>query len=280
VRGDEHLRIRPKKALGQNFLVDRNVLDRIARLVERGPDARILEVGPGRGALTRLLAEKGARVVAVEFDRQLVPLLVSEFAANASVEIVEADILAVDLPALLLERHAGTWQAAANLPYNISTPVLFLFLEKRRHFSRLVLMLQKEVGERLVASPATKEYGVLSVLFRLHFDISREITVKPGSFRPVPKVDSVVLRFLPLAEPRVDVGDEEFFRRVVKAAFGQRRKTLWNCLKALDLGCAEGALMQTLAGCGIEPQRRGETLTLDEFALLARSLRPLDRNGK
>jgi len=280
VTGDEHLRIRPKKALGQNFLVDRNVLDRIARLVERGPDARILEVGPGRGALTRLLAGQGARVVAIEFDRQLVPLLVSEFADNASVEIVEADILAVDLPALLLERHAGTWQAAANLPYNISTPVLFRFLEERRHFSRLVLMLQKEVGERLVASPGTKEYGILSVLFRLHFDISREVTVKPGSFRPVPKVDSVVLKFLPLAEPRVDVGDEEFFRRVVKAAFGQRRKTLWNCLKALDIGCAEGELMQALAGCGIAPQRRGETLSLDEFALLARSLRPLCRGGK
>jgi 16S rRNA (adenine1518-N6/adenine1519-N6)-dimethyltransferase len=272
--------IRPKKALGQNFLTDGNILDRIARLVERGPDDLILEVGPGKGALTRLLAVHGARVVAIEFDRQLVPLLKKEFAGNEAVEIVEADILAVDLPVLLLQRHAGPWQAAANLPYNISTPVLFRFLEARRFFSRLVLMFQKEVGERLVALPGTREYGVLSVLFRLHFDISRSLTVKPGSFRPVPKVDSVVLTFVPLPEARVDVGDESFFRQVVKAAFGQRRKTLWNCLKSLDLDCTEVELMQALAGSGIDPQRRGETLSLDEFAVLARSLHPIRRAGK
>jgi 16S rRNA (adenine1518-N6/adenine1519-N6)-dimethyltransferase len=280
VRGEEHARIRPKKALGQNFLTDGNILGQIARLVERGPDSLILEVGPGKGALTRLLADEGARVVAIEFDRQLVPLLRKEFSGNDAIEIVEADILAVDLPALLLQRDAGTWQVAANLPYNISTPVLFRFLEARRLFSRLVLMFQKEVGERLVAPPGTREYGVLSVLFRLHFEIKRAITVKPGSFRPVPKVDSVVLTFDPLPEARVDVGDEEFFRLVVKAAFGQRRKTLWNCLKLLDLGRPEGELIQALALCGIDPQRRGETLSLDEFALLARTLHPHRPTGK
>jgi 16S rRNA (adenine1518-N6/adenine1519-N6)-dimethyltransferase len=150
-------------------------------------------------------------------------------------------------------------------------------MENRRLFSRLVLMLQKEVGERLVARPGTKEYGILSVLFRLHFDITREFTVKPGSFHPVPKVDSVVLTFSPLAAARVDVGDEQFFRQVVKAAFGQRRKTLWNCLKSIDLGSAESMLAKALAVCGIEPARRGETLSLDEFALLARTLVSLKR---
>jgi 16S rRNA (adenine1518-N6/adenine1519-N6)-dimethyltransferase len=281
VNGEERHsdKIRPKKALGQNFLTDRNVLVRIAGLVERGPEARILEVGPGRGALTRLLAEKGARVLAIELDRQLVPLLEKEFAGRGEIEVVQADILRTDLNAVLLQRWAGQWEVAANLPYNISSQVLFLFMENRRLFSRLVLMLQKEVGERLVAPPGTKEYGILSVLFRLHFDIAREFIVKPGSFHPVPKVDSVVLTFTPLAAPRIDVGDEKFFRQVVKAAFGQRRKTLWNCLKSVDLESADCVLAKALADCGIEPVRRGETLSLDEFALLARTLVSL-KHGK
>ena len=273
-------KVRPKKALGQNFLTDWNVLSRIARLVNRGPDARILEVGPGKGALTRLLAEQGARVLAIEFDRQLVPLLEKEFSNQGNVEVVQADILRTDLQAVLLERWAGKWEVAANLPYNISSQVLFRFMESRTLFSRLVLMLQKEVGERLVAQSGSKEYGILSVLFRLHFDITREFTVKPGSFHPVPKVDSVVLSFKPLPAPRVDVGDEPFFRQVVKAAFGQRRKTLWNCLKSLGLEADEHELAKALADCGIAAARRGETLSLDEYAKLAKVLYPLRNAGK
>lgn len=273
-------RVRPKRALGQNFLTDRNVLARIARLVERGPGACILEVGPGKGALTRLLAEEGARVLAIELDRQLVPLLEREFSGCGNIEVIQSDILRTDIETELLRRSPGKWSVAANLPYNISSQVLFLLLENRRFFSRLVLMLQKEVGERLVARPGTKEYGILSVLLGLHFDINREFTVKPGSFHPVPKVDSVVLSFTPLAEARVDVGDEMFFRRVVKAAFGQRRKTLRNCLKTLGLEAGEADLAGALAGCGIAPERRGETLSIDEFAKLSRALFPFHRGGK
>jgi 16S rRNA (adenine1518-N6/adenine1519-N6)-dimethyltransferase len=271
---------RPKKALGQNFLTDRNVLARIAHLVEKGPDAHILEVGPGRGALTRLLAEQGARVVAVELDRQLVSLLAKEFSSRDNVDVVQADILKADLPGLLLPHWSGPWQVAANLPYNISSQVLFRFMDHHHLFSRLVLMLQKEVGERLVAQPCTKEYGILSVLFRLHFDVAREFTVKPGSFHPVPKVDSVVLTFTPLPAPRMEVGDESFFRRVVKAAFGQRRKTLWNCLKSLGLDIDDRELAKALTGCGIEGMRRGETLSLEEFAVLARALAECVPAGK
>lgn len=265
-------RIRPKKALGQNFLTDRNVLSRIVDAVELAPDDRVLEVGPGQGALTRLLAAQAAQVVAVELDRQLVPLLRREFAASGTVEIVEADILRADLADLLSTRWPGRWKVAANLPYNISTPVLFQFMEHRHLFSHLVLMLQKEVGERLAAPPDCKEYGVLSVLCQLHFDIRREFLVKPGSFFPAPKVDSVVLRLVPLAEPRVAVRDEALFRRVVKAAFSQRRKTLWNCLKSAQFMADEKQLREVLTGCGIEPGRRGETLSLDEFARLANAM--------
>jgi 16S rRNA (adenine1518-N6/adenine1519-N6)-dimethyltransferase len=271
-------KVRPKKSLGQNFLTDRNVLARIAGLVDRGPEARILEVGPGKGALTCFLAEQGARVLAIELDRQLVPLLEKEFSGRETIEVVQADILRTDLDIVLPQRWPGKWEVAANLPYNISSQVLFLFMDHRHLFSRLVLMLQKEVGERLVASPGTKDYGILSVLFRLHFDVTREFTVKPGSFHPVPKVDSVVLTFRPLQEARVDVGDEEFFRLVVKAAFGQRRKTLRNCLKTLELKTGGHDLAKMLDENGIKTERRGETLSLDEFALLAKLLLPL-RNG-
>jgi len=265
-------RIRPKKALGQNFLTDRNVLARIVAAVDISSADHVLEVGPGQGALTRLLAAQAAQVVAVELDRQLVPLLRSEFAGTDTVEIVEADILRADLADLLGTRWPGRWKVAANLPYNISTPVLFQFMEHRELFSRLVLMLQKEVGERLAAPPGCKEYGALSVLCQLHFDIRREFLVKPGSFFPAPKVDSVVLRLDPLSTPRVTVVDEALFRRVVKAAFSQRRKTLWNCLKAAQFVEDENLLRGVLAGCGIEPGRRGETLSLEEFACLANAM--------
>jgi 16S rRNA (adenine1518-N6/adenine1519-N6)-dimethyltransferase len=159
---------------------------------------------------------------------------------------------------------------AANLPYNISSQVLIKFLENPALFSDLFLMLQKEVGDRLAASPATKEYGILTLFCRLHFDVTREFIVKPGSFHPVPKVDSVVLRFKALDGPRVDVGDERLFRRLVKAAFGQRRKTLWNCLKSADFIVNEDTLKVTLSAAGIDEKRRGETLSLDEFAMLSR----------
>lgn len=265
-------KIRPKKALGQNFLTDRTVLSRIVETVAVSPGDRVLEVGPGRGALTRLLVERGARVVAVELDRDLVPLLEAELADKGNAEVVQADILAVDLGDLLESRAEGKWKVAANLPYNISSQVLLKFIDHRRLFSRLVLMLQREVGERLIAPPACKEYGILTLFCRLHFDVSREFIVKPGSFYPVPKVDSVVLRFEPLPAPRVEVGDEAFFRRVVKAAFGQRRKTLWNCLKGAGLVAGDELLSEALGRCGIDGGRRGETLSLDEFAVLSRAL--------
>ena len=267
--------VRPKKALGQNFLTDRNILSRILESTGIADGERILEVGPGRGDLTRLLAENGAQVLAVELDRQLVPLLESEFAGRANVEIIQADILDTDLRELLLSRWRGKWKVAANLPYNISSQILIKFLDNRVLFSRLVLMLQREVGERLVAPPSCKEYGILSVFCRLHFDIYREFLVRPGSFYPVPKVDSVVLRFDSLAAPRVDVGDEAFFRQVVRSAFGQRRKTLWNCLKSAGHAADGNALTDALACCGIDGKRRGETLSLAEFAALSRTLQGL-----
>ena len=255
--------------LGQNFLTDRTVVKRIVALVAPGDSDFILEVGPGQGALTRELVDSGATVVAVELDRRLAPLLAAEF-ASSRVSIIEADILKVDLPAALSVFTDKKWKVAANLPYNISSQVLIKFLETPTLFTDLYLMLQKEVGDRLAARPATKEYGILTLFCRLHFDVTRELIVKPGSFHPVPKVDSAVLRFKALPAPRADVGDEQLFRRLVKAAFNQRRKTLWNCLKASGFATDDEDLRAALAETGIDPKRRGETLSLEEFAGLSR----------
>ncbi len=265
-------RLYAKKSLGQNFLVDDNVLLQIAEAVDIGPDDRILEVGPGKGALTKLLAHKAGRVVAVELDRRLVAVLRELFQVTENVEVIEGDILRTDIARILTERWKGKWKVAANLPYNISSQVLFMFMDNRTLFSELVLMLQKEVGNRLVAQPGCKEYGILSVFCRLYFDISKEFLVRPGSFRPVPKVDSVVLKFRVLDAPRVYVRDEMYFRKVVKGAFAQRRKTLWNCLRAVFPQIGDGKLKQVLLECRIDPGCRGETLSLDEFAVLANAL--------
>jgi 16S rRNA (adenine1518-N6/adenine1519-N6)-dimethyltransferase len=259
------------KMLGQNFLVDGNVIDRIIGLVAPGPGDHILEVGPGQGALTRGLAASGARVLAVELDRRLAPMLAREFEGNSLVEVVEADILKLDLQKKLSGYSESRWKVAANLPYNISSQVLIKFLETPALFTDLYLMLQKEVGDRLAAQPACKDYGVLTLFCRLHFDVTREFIVRPGSFHPVPKVDSAILHFKALPAPRVDVGSEQLFRRVVKAAFAQRRKTLWNCLKSADF-LPEERLSALLTRCLIDPARRGETLSLDEFAALTRAI--------
>ena len=266
-------KLRAKKSLGQNFLIDDNVLSRIVSCVAPTAEDAILEVGPGRGALTKLLAASGARFLAIEWDRDLLPFLAAEFASSPNVEIGHGDILRVDLPQLLESRGAGRkWKVAANLPYNISSQVLFRFLECSGLFERLVLMLQKEVGDRLVAPAGCKDYGALTVLLRLHFDIRREFIVKPGAFRPIPKVDSAVLSFTPLPGPRAEVGDEDFFRRLVKGAFNQRRKTLLNSLRSAGFGADDASLGDALSRSGVDGGRRGETLSLDEFAALSREL--------
>lgn len=262
---------RPLKSLGQNFLVDGNVIAKIVRSAGIGPGDPVLEIGPGRGALTSHLAEVADRLVLIEFDHALAAAHAAAFKDNGAVTVLDVDVLKVDLDALLADNQFGKgWIVAANLPYNISTEVLFRLLEVRRHLARMVLMLQKEVGDRLVSQPDSADYGVTTVLLGLWFDIRREFIVPPGCFHPRPKVDSAVLSFVPLAEPRVDVGDEAVFRKVVKGAFAMRRKTLSNCLKSAELAPVD-EVGRILEECGINGQRRGETLTLEEFAALSRS---------
>ena len=261
---------RPLKSLGQNFLMDQNVIGKIIQSAVLQPGDQVLEIGPGRGALTERLVRQVERLLLVEYDHALAASLTESFTDNPQVTVVDGDILAVDLAALL-NQSAGKWKVIANLPYNISTQVLFRLEEVRSRLSRMVLMLQKEVGDRLVAQPDCSDYGITTVLLGLHFDIRREFIVPPGCFHPRPKVDSAVLSFIPLAAPRVEVGNEQIFRRVVKGSFAMRRKTLSNCLKSAELS-AEGGIEALLEECGIDGRRRGETLSLDEFALISRRL--------
>lgn len=260
---------RPLKALGQNFLVDGNIIDKIVRTADIRPEDSVLEIGPGRGALTETLVRKAGRLVLVEYDHALAAVLKERYAGEQRVTVVDGDIMAVDLAAIL--GQGRSWIVVANLPYNISTAVLFRLLEVRERLARMILMLQKEVGDRLVAGPDCADYGVTSVLLGLWFDMRREFIVPPGCFHPRPKVDSAVLSFVPLPGPRVEVGDEAVFRRLVKGAFAMRRKTLINCLKAAELTAAD-ELRGMLSECGIDGQRRGETLSLKEFAALSRRL--------
>src|SRR6185369_15949732 len=196
------------------------------------------------------------RLVLVEYDHALAAELQQRFRDEPRVTVVDGDILAIDFFEVLGTAPA-TWKVVANLPYNISSPVLFRLLENRALFTRMVLMLQREVAERLVASAGCSDYGVTTALLGLWFDIRREFIVPPGCFSPRPKVDSAVVSFVTLAQPRVEVGSEEMFRRVVKGAFAMRRKTLSNCLKAAQLTAPED-IGSVLDSCGIKGQRRGE----------------------
>ena len=264
---------RPLKSLGQNFLVDGNIIDKIIQAANIQPEQAVLEIGPGRGALTKYLAERAGRLLLIEFDHALAAWHQDQLKGNERVTVIDADVLKVDLAELLVETPLK-WNVVANLPYNISTEVLFRLYAVHNRLARMTLMLQKEVGDRLAAPPDCSAYGVTTVLLGLWFDISRVVVVHPGCFHPSPKVDSVVLNFIPRSEARAEVGDEDNFRSVVKSAFSMRRKTLANCLKSAEfakiIDCGE-----LLEACAIDGRRRGETLSLEEFALLSRHVTEL-----
>ncbi len=254
--------LHPKKRFGQNFLRDPSVVARIMAAAELSPASRVLEIGPGLGALTDRLLERAGEVTVFEIDRDLAADLAGR--GHPRLKVIAGDALGLDWTAQLQD---PPYRLVANLPYNISSQILFKILDHRPLFDRLVLMFQKEVGDRLCAGPATADYGILSVLCQPWYDIRRVALVPPGAFFPPPKVVSAVLLFTPLAAPRVAISDEAFFRRVVKGAFGQRRKTLRNALTGAGF---DGARVDSvLASAAIDPVRRGETLTLEEFARLA-----------
>jgi 16S rRNA (adenine1518-N6/adenine1519-N6)-dimethyltransferase len=264
--GRRHL---ARKRFGQHFLIRPETAERIVRLADAGDADTVLEIGPGHGALTTILAAEGPRLFLVEIDRDLVAALRRRFSHDEAIHIVEADILRLDLRSLL-HAHAPV-TVVANLPYNISTPLLSRLLETPELYGRMVLMLQREVALRLAATPGSKTYGGLSVMIQLSADVRFAFSVPPTAFSPRPKVDSAVVVIAPFAPPRMSEPERRALRRVVRCAFSQRRKQLRNVLAALTPHAED-----ILRDLDIDPRRRPETLTPHDFLELARILQPGD----
>lgn len=261
--------LRPKKRLGQNFLIDRNVLDRIVSASGAGQSINVLEIGPGLGTVTQELADTGAKVVCVEADRELIPVL-EDVLADRNVEIVNQDFLKIDLPAFLKERGGGRWVVVGNLPYYITSPIITTLLDSKQMVSSIILMVQREVAMRLQAKPATDDYGSLSVFVQYHCEVESMMKVSKNVFYPVPDVDSEVVKLTVREEPAVCVRDESLFFRIVRAAFGKRRKTLLNALSSsAELGWDKETAHIIIENAGIDGGRRGETLSIEEFGTLA-----------
>ena len=256
-------KLRADKKLGQNFLIDENIVRNIVTAAELSDKDTVLEVGPGIGTLTQGLAESGASVVAVELDKRLLPVLDTTLEGYDNVRIVNGDILQVDIMQTV---GVDEFKVCANLPYYITTPIIFALLEKRLPMERLVAMVQKEVAERMAAKPGGKDYGALSVAIQYYTEPEIAFIVPPSSFIPAPSVDSAVIVCKRREKPPVEVCDEALFFRVVKAAFSLRRKMLNNSLKNMGIKGEQVAKWLELAG--VDGKRRAETLSLENFAAL------------
>ena len=260
---------RAKKSLGQNFLVDASAQRRIVQSLGAGPDDEVLEIGPGRGALTRHLAGTVRRLVLVELDNELAPRLAAEFAGDPSVEVVHGDIL--DVPLERVSADPAGLLVIGNIPYNITTPILFSLLERRVRPRAIVLMVQREVADRILAEPGSKTYGALAVGVRAVADAERVLHVGRGSFRPVPDVESTVVRITPHVPPRLPQEEEGALRVLTRAAFGQRRKQFQRILR--DAYALSPAELEALgAALGFDLAQRPETFSPEEFIRLARAL--------
>jgi 16S rRNA (adenine1518-N6/adenine1519-N6)-dimethyltransferase len=257
--------LRAKKSWGQNFLGDGEILGHIARLAVEAAGERVVELGAGLGHLTERLLARGAEVIAVERDRELAAVLRGELGGR--IELVEADAARLDYRSLA---RGGKLAVVGNLPYHLTSPILFGLLDQADLLARAVLLVQREVAERLAAAPGTKAWGLLSVLLQHRAQVSVERLVPPGAFLPPPRVESAVLR-LAFGPPRAAVADPARFRRLVKAGFAQRRKVLANALAASRVAPG-GELASALERAGIDARRRGETLTVEEWAALDRAL--------
>ncbi|MDR1560360.1 MAG: 16S rRNA (adenine(1518)-N(6)/adenine(1519)-N(6))-dimethyltransferase RsmA [Clostridiales bacterium] len=263
----------PRKSLGQNFLTDPRVAEKIAAAARITPDDCVIEIGPGLGGLTEALSENAAAVLAVEVDKRLIDILKEIFAGNSRVEIIQGDILKMDVGALMLERGWRTAKLAANLPYYITTPVLMSLLESRCPLSVITVMVQKEVATRLCAKPGGKDYGALSLAAAYYADVTLTAIVPRNCFYPRPHVDSAVVT-LELTGPKAEPDDEELLFKCVRAAFGQRRKTLLNCLRAREwINKGREELLNIIKGCGFDGDIRGEAISLEGFIRLARKLK-------
>ena len=265
--------IKPRKSMGQSFLMEQNVIEQIASIANVTENDIVVEIGAGIGVLTEYLAQKAAKLVAVELDDQLVRVLEDRLSKYDNVQIYHGNILQFDFREVT-GSESRKIKIVGNIPYNISSPVLFYLLSFRDVINSFVLMMQKEVVQRLVASPGCKSYGVPSVILQMFADVEKVLDVPASNFYPRPKVESSVMKGFFLERPLVQLADEDFFMKLVRDAFAQRRKMLINNLKKSKLleGVSESVLREALKLAGIDGQRRGETLSVEELGLLSNIL--------
>jgi 16S rRNA (adenine1518-N6/adenine1519-N6)-dimethyltransferase len=262
-----------KKSLGQNFLIDTNILRRIVDFAELSAETGVIEIGPGIGALTEQLARRAKKVVAFEIDQRLLPILAETLSPYPNVRIIHQDVLKADVRKVIDEEFVGMKDimVVANLPYYVTTPIVMKLLTDRLPLRGIVVMLQKEVADRISARPGTKDYGSLSIAVQYYTKAETVMTVPRTVFVPQPNVDSAVIRLTKLPQPAVVVENEAFFFEVVRASFGQRRKTILNNLTSnlMNGKIFKETIEKVLHEVNIDPRRRGETLTITEFAALS-----------
>ncbi|MFZ5642773.1 MAG: 16S rRNA (adenine(1518)-N(6)/adenine(1519)-N(6))-dimethyltransferase RsmA [Bacillota bacterium] len=265
---------RCRKSLGQNFLADANIVNKIVSSALLEKDDVVVEIGPGLGVITRAAAERSRAVVSLELDRALLPILEETLQEYKNINIVQGDAMEASFDNLVetCTGHRGQYKLIANLPYYITTPVIMRLLLNSFNISVLVIMVQQEVAERLAAPPGGKEYGSLSVAVQYFTESQYLFKVPRTVFIPKPDVDSAVVRLVKRPKPPVEVSDEDLFFKVVRGSFGQRRKTLLNSLDSAFTNISRERIKYILQETGIDPRRRGETLSIKEFAVIAEAL--------
>ncbi len=264
-----------EKSLGQNFLVDYNIIEKIITASEINKESLVVEIGPGIGTLTAALAQHAGKVKAIEIDRNLIPILQETLENEDNVEIIHKDILKTDLGELIAEeKDYKQVKVIGNLPYYITTPIVMKILEERVGVSDITIMLQKEVADRMKAKPGGKDYGSLSIAVQYYCEVEQVASVPRNVFIPKPNVDSSIIRLVIREKPAAYVIDEGFFFKVVRGGFSQRRKTLLNALSSA-LNMQKEKLEELLKLCNIDPIRRAETLSIQEFATLTNKLKEI-----
>jgi len=265
--------IRPLKRFGQSFLEDKNVIHKILKISEITGEDTVVEIGAGVGIMTELIAKRARNVIALEIDPRMIQILKERLANYHNVDVIQTDVLEYDFLSATSGLTAQKLTIIGNIPYNISSQILFRLLDYRNHISSMILMFQKELADRFTAFPGTKEYGIPTVLLSMYAECSREMLIPRSCFYPEPKIMSTVLRMVIREIPQVDLQDHDFFVKIVKMVFSKRRKTLLNNLRSLHLlGFSEKDVANALRNAGIDGTRRGETLTAVELGRLCNAL--------
>ncbi|MFR1710343.1 MAG: 16S rRNA (adenine(1518)-N(6)/adenine(1519)-N(6))-dimethyltransferase RsmA [Clostridium sp.] len=267
----EKYNFRFTKSLGQNFLTDDTVLDDIVEGANITKEDYVIEIGPGVGTLTKELLNRAKKVTSIELDSKLIPILEEELSSYENFNLINKDALKVNYKELIGDEKSV--KVVANLPYYVTTPIIANLLNDKLNIKSITIMIQKEVAERINGEPGTKEYGAFTLLAQYYCDTKIIRNVPPSCFIPAPKVDSIVIRLDKLEKPRVEVKDEKLFFNIIRQSFNMRRKTLWNSMKSL--GLSKELQEKAFDEAGINPTRRGETLTIEEFATLSNKVQEI-----